>query len=196
LEVEGFDVGIASRPIAGEAIPGDATAVMPDGAGLTVALADGLGHGPDARASAERALEAVRRADHRPLESILYEAHARLTDRHLRGAVMGVARFDGTARTVAFAGVGNIDLVLIGATVTRLIGHYGILGAVLPAVRVYEAPFGPGDIALLVSDGVAGGLQPARYQGVRSLTATALAEIILRDAGKPTDDATAMVVRG
>ena len=37
------------------------------------------------------------------MESILREAHERLTGRNLRGAVMGVARFDATAGTVTFA---------------------------------------------------------------------------------------------
>lgn len=182
------------RPHAGEPVSGDSVTILSDGRRMAVALADGLGHGPAARDSAELALEAARTHLFGSLEEGLRAAHHALRGSAPRGAVLGLAVFDPAASTVTFAGVGNIDLILVDEAIRRLVAQHGFLGGTLPRVRTESAPFPAGSLALLVSDGIAAAFDPRDYQGLKGLTAQALAEAIVRERGRQTDDAAAVVV--
>jgi serine/threonine protein phosphatase PrpC len=194
METPEFDIGVAVRPLFGEPVAGDATSIVRAGRRLAVALADGLGHGPEARASADRALHALNSRVFDSLQEGLQAAHQAVRGRR-RGAVLAVARFDADASNVTFAGVGNIDLIVLDGAVRRLVARHGMLGGNLPRIIVESVPFDPGSLALMCSDGIAIGTDHDRYAGLDGLSAQALAEAIVREAGRDSDDATAVVVR-
>lgn len=196
MEVRGFDVGVICLPYPGESVPGDMALVEDGDDALTIALADGLGHGPAAHASAAEALAVVRAHAGQDVGVLFRDAHQRLRRQGFRGAVLGLARFDRARRVVYFAGVGNIDLIVVGDGVTRLAGHHGLLGGVLPAVRTHEAAFGEGALAFLLSDGITTRFDPLPFRTAQVLSAQAIAEAVVRTHGRRTDDASAIVVRG
>jgi serine/threonine protein phosphatase PrpC len=194
METSIFDVGVRSQAYPGEVVAGDVTAIVENRHRLLTALADGLGHGRDARRSAERAIDAVCGLAFESLDGALHAAHDALIGRKMRGAVIGLALFDADAQTVTFAGVGNIDLIVVDGVVSRLAAQHGILGAAFPHVRTSTLTFSPKMLALLCSDGISAKLDARRYHNLGTLSAQILADAIVRD-GRMNDDATAIVVK-
>ena len=66
-----IEVFSAQRPIVGGDICGDAIAVMPRPAGVLVAVADGLGHGPQAHEAAVTFCSYAEAHRNVPLEAII-----------------------------------------------------------------------------------------------------------------------------
>ncbi|GAB2905989.1 anti-sigma regulatory factor [Paraburkholderia jirisanensis] len=118
----GTDIGGVCVPYPGEQVCGDAWGVEADQHGLTITLADGLGHGPDAHVAAAGAILAVqRRAGRLPGELMQY-AHDAL--RTTRGAAVAIARLDLTRAQLTFSGVGNISAALTGVAQPTLVGGH------------------------------------------------------------------------
>jgi hypothetical protein len=91
---------------------------------LTVAVADGLGHGPDARVAASRAVGCLSDPKLLTPEATLLHSHSALRD--TRGAVMAVVQlpFDaGDAQVQAHAAsVGNVSVRVVGPSVSTRVG--------------------------------------------------------------------------
>ena len=100
--------GAWSRPMPGEDTNGDAYFVGHCGAQTLLAVVDGLGHGRGAHEAARAALGVLGDWQGEPLEDLFRDAHEAL--RPTRGAVMGAAVIDAERETLAYAGVGNIEV--------------------------------------------------------------------------------------
>lgn len=184
-----MQIGIAHRPCLGETVCGDASAVIELEGVTTLALADGLGHGPGAAKAAQRFCRLVGEHGGRDLEALMYELHGGL--RGTRGAAGAVLRFDSQRDTLEFVGIGNID---VRAASDRSIGAVslpGVLGHQMRKVRVFEFGLCAGDAFFIFSDGISGRFEPWDY---RRLEAGAAAEKILVEHGKSNDDASCIVV--
>mgnify|MGYP000187387121 CR=1 FL=1 len=190
------ELGSAQRPAEGETVCGDAFLILEEEERVTLALADGLGHGTEAAKAAQVFLEEVRRHAALPLEQIMQEAHQAL--RPTRGAAAAILRIDRDPRAprkpleAQFAGVGNIALATATQTPAAPISLAGTLGARLRRVTTFRFPLALGDLLVLHSDGIRSHFD-ARELGQRS--AQALAEELLRRYGRLEDDATCLVVR-
>jgi phosphoserine phosphatase RsbX len=192
-----LEVGIAGVAIAGEDRSGDLPVFAPYPGGGLVAVLDGLGHGDEAADAAEVAAEVLRaHADWEP-QMLLERCHERL--RGTRGAVMTFAWFDLDQQQMRWAGVGNVEARLVKGTDLRGARHVGpvVLGGVVGfqiprALRTSTVPLEPGDAAVFATDGIA-----ADFSAVLDpmLGPRAQAERILREHGKGSDDALAVVVR-
>ncbi|HEY2637630.1 MAG TPA: ATP-binding protein, partial [Solirubrobacteraceae bacterium] len=90
--------------MAGEEASGDAWAAVREDRWVTVVLADGLGHGPEAARAATAALGELRPGV--APEELLRRMHGAL--RPTRGAAAAVARYDEASGELRFAGIGNI----------------------------------------------------------------------------------------
>jgi negative regulator of sigma-B (phosphoserine phosphatase) len=192
-----LEVGWAGAPIAGETRSGDLAVFAPYEGGALVSVIDGLGHGSEAADAAEAAAAILRaHADWEP-QALLDHCHAAL--RGTRGAVMTFAWFDLAARQMRWAGVGNVEARLLRGTDVRGARHAGplVLGGVVGfqiprALRTSTVDLEPGDAAAFATDGIA-----ADFSAVLDpvLTPQAQAERVLREHGKGSDDALAVVVR-
>lgn len=187
---------VATRTMPGEAESGDVAVVrsFPDGA--LVAAVDGLGHGPEAARAAREAEEILRGSAGEPADRLIERCHQGL--KRSRGVVMTVACFDATEDTVTWLGVGNVEGRLIRRSdegeVHResMVLHAGIVGYRLPPLRVVTLPVRRGDVLILATDGIRGDFaDPVDL----SRTPKQIAERILEEEGKGTDDALVMVVR-
>ncbi|MDT0414530.1 SpoIIE family protein phosphatase [Streptomyces sp. DSM 41982] len=147
-----------TRPYPGEHVVGDAWAVReaPEHGrdAVLVLMCDGLGHGPLAALAASRAREVFRDApttDPAPLLRLLHEGM-----RGTRGAALALALVTPDTHRVRLGGVGNIAAFVTAADASRhsLASLPGIVGSVLPAPRVFEAPYPPGAVLVLHSDGL------------------------------------------
>lgn len=184
-----------TRPMAGEAVCGDACAQRTSGGVTTVLLADGLGHGELAATAAREATRTFfsQSQDERPAQ-IIARLDAAL--RPTRGAAVAVARLDARAGTIAFAGVGNIAAWLDdGLRRHALVSHPGIVGTKVKSLREFETSLPDGAIVVLHSDGLSSKWSLDGYPGLRARDPHLLAATLLRDAGVRHDDASVLVVK-
>jgi phosphoserine phosphatase RsbX len=190
------DWAVATLALAGEHESGDLHVVAPFEGGALVAAIDGLGHGPEAAVAARNAARAMERNCTKPVTELLERCHEGL--RGTRGAVITLASFDASANKMTWAGVGNIEGTLLRADPgegraresVMLVG--GVPGHQLPAVRPNELAVSPGDTLVLATDGVRGGYLDLVDIGDPPQQ---LADQLLSEYGKSTDDALVLVAR-
>jgi phosphoserine phosphatase RsbX len=190
------DWAVATLALAGEHESGDLHVVAPFAGGALVAAIDGLGHGPEAAVAARSAAAAMERDCTQPVTELLERCHEGL--RGTRGAVITLASFDAGANQMTWAGVGNIEGTLLRAEPrdgrpresVMLVG--GVPGHQLPSVRPNALEVCPGDTLVLATDGVRGG-----YLDLVDIDdpPQQLADQVLSEYGKSTDDALVLVAR-
>jgi hypothetical protein len=182
----------ACRPVGAPDDSGDQYLVAPFAGGVLVAVADGLGHGPHAAAAARTAVGVLADHAHEPVTMLVKRCHERLRD--TRGVVLSVASFaDGI---MSWLGVGDVDGVLLRAEAPGmpepLLVRAGVVGRHVPALEATPVQVSRGDVLVVATDGVrsgfAEGLPPVR-------TPQGLADRILAEHAKATDDALVVVAR-
>jgi serine/threonine protein phosphatase PrpC len=188
----GFNWGSVCRPKNGQTVSGDICVVEPFGdEQLLIGLIDGLGGGEEAAHAANGAAEVFRAHPHYPPTDLLQLAHTRLHG--TRGAVAAVLMLDGRQRQALYVGVGNIGAQVYSNHQIKPISKNGILGYRMPQLLPLRYTYNSGDIFVLFSDGVSG-----RFALETTLDKTMvpqdLADTLMRDYGKTTDDATVVVV--
>ncbi|WP_329425046.1 SpoIIE family protein phosphatase [Streptosporangium sp. NBC_01495] len=183
-----------TRPIGEETVCGDAFVVMEEGATTTVMLCDGLGHGPAAAQASQEAVRLfLRHADLAPVTA-LERIHTGLG--HTRGGAVAVARVDGAAGTVSFAGLGNVSAWIAHNDGRQgMISVPGIAGHKARTLRQYEYAVPPHSVVLLHSDGLTERWDITSYPGLVTRLPSVVAGTLLREAGTRRDDACVVAVR-
>ena len=179
-------------PLAGETASGDAWAVAHQPWGLTLMVADGLGHGPEAAKAAKAAVEVLADgAQHAPAE-LMTQSHEAL--RPTRGAALAIATMNAETRQLAFAGIGNITACIFADGARRqLMSHNGIVGHNVRKVQELHFPCPAGATVVLASDGLSSQWDPAQYPGLLTREAALIAAVLLRDFARGRDDACVLV---
>ena len=191
-----IDTGVATLALPGQAESGDLSLVRRVGAGVLVAVVDGLGHGEEAASAAHAAVAALDRYSQESLPELVKRCHTAVSG--LRGVVLGLAYLDPGAGTMTWLGVGNVEGVLVKADTTArparvgLVPLAGFVGAEQQAVQARSVPLGRGDTLIFASDGIRSGFAEALPPAA---TSQALADHILSRHAKGTDDALVLVVR-
>jgi negative regulator of sigma-B (phosphoserine phosphatase) len=186
----------AARTLTGQTESGDLSLIEPIEAGLLVAAVDGLGHGPEAAAAARIAAETLRAHSGEGVGDLLGRCHQRL--KGTRGAVMSLASFDSSAETMTWAGVGNVEGMLLrappssGPARESLLLLGGLIGERLPSHRAATLPLRPGDVLVFATDGIRHGF----HISVRlDAPAQEIANDTLERFATGHDDALVVVVR-
>ncbi len=187
------DIGAICLPVAGEQACGDAWEAHVDGAVTTVAVVDGLGHGPEAAKAAAAALAAVRDRPDDDLGPLLERAHRAAGA--TRGAAATIARIDRDAGELSVAAVGNVTPWLLTDGQRQLVTQHGTLGHVMPTIRVERYPFPAGATLILCSDGLRSRWSLADLPGLAARSPALIAAVLWRDLQRGRDDATVVVVR-
>ena len=188
--------GAASRTLAGQPVSGDAHLVAPFEGGVLVAVIDGLGHGPEARLAASAAVAVLSRRPGAPVTDLIQLCHAEI--KSTRGVVLSLASFDAARGLVTWVGVGDVEGVLLSASDPSRSGRQslllrnGVVGYQLPSLREAICPVATGDMLIFATDGVRHDFT-ATVAGGRS--PQAIADDIIANHGKSTDDALALVAR-
>ncbi|TDT38774.1 anti-sigma regulatory factor (Ser/Thr protein kinase) [Streptomyces sp. BK208] len=189
--------GAVNVPFGGAEYSGDAWAWVRHGDLVTLMLADGLGHGPDAARASTAAVEALRASPHLPPAEAMRQLDRALSG--TRGAAVAVAQIDTRAGLLRFTGVGNIGARLCeGGTWRHLVSRPGIVGTHRPTtLREEERPWADDRVLVLHSDGL-----PSRWSPTSDTCRTATdpavtAAVTIRDASspaRPVRDDTAVAV--
>jgi len=186
--------GVVKRALKGQAACGDAYFIKEFANRVLIGVVDGLGHGPDAAAAAETAVEYIGNNYRKSLTEIIRGCHEKLKE--TRGIVAGIALIDQGRSILRYTGVGNIAIRVRSRTRIRPVSVNGILGHNLRKVREEEYPYNPGDMIILHSDGISRKfymkLYPPEFfrrhpQGI--------AERIAAEFGRESDDLTIVVAR-
>ncbi|MFQ5611599.1 MAG: SpoIIE family protein phosphatase [Anaerolineae bacterium] len=198
-------LGIATRSFLNDPHCGDQAACWRSGSRTTLCIVDGLGHGPEAEAAAQAAVDYVAQRLSESLLAIF--AGCDLALRNSRGAAMGLAAIAEETGTLTYAGVGNTRAIIIRgiapagrearpfAQIVRLSSYPGIVGGGYQALVPQTVPFLPGNIALLFTDGLPESMDLAGYGPDVWSNEQHLAERIVRDWGRETDDVAVLVYR-
>jgi negative regulator of sigma-B (phosphoserine phosphatase) len=188
--------GWAGAALADGPESGDRHVVAPFPDGVLIAVIDGLGHGTEAAFAASAAARLLETAAAEPVVALVQRCHEEL--RGTRGAVMSLASIDTRTSTMTWIGVGNVEGLLMRANpdATRsregITNRGGVVGYQLPPLRSGTLTVSPGDTLILATDGIrsayADGLRPGRAP-------RQMAESILRDYWRESDDALVLVAR-
>jgi len=187
-------VAVAARPHPNEEISGDGWAVHWHQNACRIALIDGLGHGPDAAAAADRARSVLDASPAMPPVEAIRQCHDALGA--TRGAAMAVVTIDAQSPAYQYSAVGNVEAQFWnGERIRRPITHRGIVGRSLPTVRGESVSIDATDwVFLLYSDGIRDRFALETMPEFVERDAQALADRILCDWSRDTDDATVIVV--
>ncbi|CAK0766549.1 phosphoserine phosphatase RsbX [Gammaproteobacteria bacterium] len=186
-----LDIGVVWRPFPGETMCGDAGQFWWEGSRLMLALADGLGHGPEAQRAAYRALDFLKLQTDLPLLARVTACDQALLD--TRGIALGLVAVEPSRQQLSFLGVGNIRALVRGPKTRRLVCGYGIVGAGFDTPFLDKAPFVPGDEIILTSDGIEDLFDPSRINAQSS--AQSRADALLHAFALARDDAAVLVCR-
>ncbi|MEN6460882.1 MAG: SpoIIE family protein phosphatase [Syntrophomonas sp.] len=187
-----LETGVWQRNAPEEIVCGDGYLVQEENRVLTIAVVDGLGHGPAAHQAADMAV-GVLQGNRKSLEQIIPEIHRQLMG--TRGAVLSIARFDLESGIIKFAGVGNIyTYVIYQDRVKILMSVEGFLGGRLPSFREHDLDVEQVEHLVMVSDGIA----PIPGRDLIKISwqkAEDMARTIGEKWGLHRDDATVVVVK-
>jgi len=191
-----LDIGVAVDSLAGVRESGDRHVVCPYPGGVLLGVLDGLGHGPEASEASRIASDILEKNAKDSVASLFLRCHERL--RFARGAVMTLVSIRIDERKMTWAGVGNIDGILLrglpqgGRDREFLLLKPGIVGMRIPFLEPVTLDIAPSDTLLLLTDGVH--LDTLEMLG-RDLPPQRLADEILACHGTGTDDALVLVAR-
>jgi anti-sigma regulatory factor (Ser/Thr protein kinase) len=193
----GPEIGIFGRPMAGERVSGDDGALARDGDVVSVAVSDGLGHGPFAREASRAAIDAFlaenRLGCGRSLEA------ADLAVDGLRGAVMGVARLDEHLAELESATAGNITTILVARDRSRrAVGRamtLGVRSAMRRRFPVERFSMDRRDVLVMFTDGLTSRLSLDGETELLTQHPIVIAEHLCRVHARDNDDALVLVVR-
>lgn len=184
-------------------VSGDAFWYTEDGPRLWTAVVDGLGYGLPAAEAAGVAIASLAQAveqlsgENEPLDpetalpDILRGCDKRL--RQTRGAALGLALFDAERGAGVFAGVGNIELRVLGPIdQAHPICMPGIVGAGLTRVHLERFPYSPGQLILMHSDGLSSHFDMSPHFVTQALDE--IGEALIATHAKK-DDLTLLLVR-
>lgn len=187
----------AQFTLPGQAVSGDRHIIVPLPHGALVAVIDGAGHGREAAAAAERAVNSiVQHARTESLISLVGCCHSALNG--TRGAVMNLAVFDVREDTLTWIGIGDVHGRLLlrtsepGYAQQSLLLRPGVVGQKLPLLQVSVTRVQAGDMVIFATDGI----DPEFAERINiERPADEIAKYIVARYCKKTDDALALVVR-
>jgi len=193
-----IDWGVAASALPGQTQSGDLHLVKSVTTGVLLAVVDGLGHGAEAATAARTAVATLDEHASESVLALLQRCHWAL--KGTRGVVMSLAFADRQQHALTWAGVGNVECMLFHAPRAlssrpardSLVTRGGIVGSELPQVRAQVLPLAAGDLLVFATDGI----RDAFSDGLQfEAPPQQLAEHILNQHGKGTDDALVLVAR-
>ena len=108
---------------------------------------------------------------------------------------MGIAVIDEDMATLTYAGIGNTRASIIGADNVILVSNHGIVGGGYKTLLPRVVSFMPGALVVLSTDGLPEIIDMSGYGTELRLNVRLLAEKIIRDWRRETDDAAVLVCR-
>jgi len=188
-------VGVVNVPKPGQAVCGDAWGAETTQAQAVILVADGLGHGLDAKVASTEAVRIFRQHSNLAPKVLLDYVHQAL--RSTRGAAVAIARIDTDRGQLDFAGVGNIAAQIYagGKASQHLVSCHGTVGHQIPRLQEFSYTWPENGVLVLHSDGLSTQEGFEGYARLSSQDPTLVAGILYRDFSRGNDDSTVVVVK-
>ncbi len=179
----------------GQEVCGDSCGAAQTEDALVLLVADGLGHGLEAKTASLEAVRMLHSSSSLAPGALIERAHQAL--RSSRGAAVAVARIDRLTNTVTFAGVGNISAQIYSGAHPRqhLVSVNGTAGHNLYRVREFSYPWPNDGMLVLHSDGLLTSAGLETHPGLALHDPTLIAGVLYRDFTRRNDDATVVVAK-
>jgi anti-sigma regulatory factor (Ser/Thr protein kinase) len=182
-------------PKPGEEECGDAFHCRIGSHAIRLFLGDGLGHGVEAAAAVNGAIQVFKTLREDSAVEIIREMHRGV--RKTRGLVGTVALYLKDEKRWRICGVGNISTRLInGIEMKNNMAYNGIIGHNIPnSMKDQEVDAVNAQVILLCSDGIRTKWDLAKYPGILKHDLSILAGVIFKDHARHTDDMSVVAVR-
>lgn len=189
-----FRVGLASRPVSGEPVSGDAWAVRFGENEVILMVADGLGHGALAADASNAAVDAFNRSAEQSPANLVQILHGAL--RGTRGAAVAVASVEFSAARVRFSGLGNIaGTVMTAGKSHAMVSHNGTAGHEARYVREFTYPWLEDSVIVMHSDGLSASWNLFSFPGLVRQHPSLIGALLYREFARERDDACIIVGR-
>lgn len=185
-----IDIEIAQRTLTGQMVCGDSALVVNKSDGFLLVVADGLGHGELAGQAAQTFCAYAKEHAHEDINEIIVGSNPVMAK--TRGAAGLLMNLDETRKSLAIAGVGNIEVRALAKDRVAPVNMPGILGRPLRKVKRFDYALNKNDLFVVFSDGISSRFNIEDYRG---LSVKDVANRILNKHGKSHDDATCVAVR-
>ena len=191
------EIAIMGRPYPGEAISGDDAVFLQSDSGFLAAVADGLGHGPEARQASNRAMDTLRQKHETDLGQIVAALNEELAG--TRGCAICIMRLNENDRMIQCASIGDVRAHLYKLrdayffTATPLILGAGPLHK--PKIRLEKATVEPGAVLIMFTDGLKSRTNLKGQLDVLRQPAISIAQHLLENDSRPDDDALVLAAR-
>lgn len=187
-------VGAICVPKKSETVCGDNWNFADSGDKFTLTVIDGLGHGIEACDASKLAISRFLEKPFDTPKGIIERMHRALSG--TRGAVGAVAQIHKDASIVKYAGLGNINSVVLGGEKSKhLVSMNGTLGYEARRVEEYQQPWPAAGILIMHSDGCSSRFDFSKYPGLAFRSPSIIAGVLYRDHSKDHDDVTICCVK-
>jgi len=182
--------GIASRPVLGMSVNGDAYTIREWDGQTLLAVIDGLGHGEEAAVASRKAKEYILENHTRDVEQIIQGLHIHL--QKTRGIAAELVRIDRVNVQLFFCGVGNTEVRVVGEPPMHPASLDGIIGMNLRKATRFAYRYHSLRVVVLHSDGVSSRFDLSDYPSIYEQPQN-VAEKIVAEWSKEHDDATVLI---
>lgn len=191
------EVAVLGRALPGERISGDDAGFIRRGDTLILGVADGLGHGVEAREPSSRAVGVLLQHAHELPSDLLERCHRELQG--TRGAMMTVVHIDEALGEVEHSGAGDVSAHICRyRNEQRLGGTARTLGRAEPRprpCRLEKVPLQATDVMVLFTDGVSSRLTLAETPALLREHPILIAQELMQTFARSSDDALILVAR-
>lgn len=190
-----LQVGAVNVCKPGQEVCGDSWGSVETKDHTLIMVADGLGHGFEARIASQEAVRMLQLYSDLSPQGVIERVHQAL--RSTRGAAAAVAKIDRMHGTVTFAGVGNISARIYSGGDARqhLVSVNGTAGHQTHRINEFRYPWPEAGMLLLYSDGLNSATGLEAHPGLVQRDASLIAGVLYRDFNRGHDDATVVVAK-
>jgi anti-sigma regulatory factor (Ser/Thr protein kinase) len=188
-------VGAVNVSKPGEEVCGDSWGCARNDRDLVILVADGLGHGMEAKLASAEAVRQLHESPELPPKALLTRVHQAL--RSTRGAAVAVARIDFIRGKLTYAGVGNISARIYAGSQARqnLVSLNGTAGHQCDRIQEFSYSWPQDGLLVLHSDGLSTATGLESYPGLAARDPVLIAGLLYRDFCRGNDDATVVVAK-
>jgi len=188
-------IGAVNIAKPGQEVSGDAWGYAENGPDLVILVADGLGHGLEAKVASTEAVRQLYEHPELPPKALLTRVHQAL--RSSRGAAVAIASIDGKRGKLTFAGVGNIAARIYAGSEGRqnMVSLNGTAGHQCDRIQEFSYSWPEDGLLVLHSDGLSTSTALEPYPGLASRDPALIAGVLYRDFCRGRDDATVIIAK-
>ncbi|QTA77956.1 Phosphatase family protein, RsbX-like [Desulfonema limicola] len=184
---------ITTRAYQNDIYCGDKCAWWEDEKKVTLCIADGLGHGPEAEAAARLAIDYIEAHLSESIPSLFLGCDIAL--QLTRGAALGLIVIDKINKTLTYAGIGNTRAFVVNHEIERFLSNYGIVGGGFRKLTPETSALPENYTIIMYTDGIEEIFDFNKYTREMKQDIQLLSQEILKDWGRTWDDAAIMIYK-